>query len=204
MSFYRKKICPCLTHLAMSADSLRPYRETVAGQASGRVLEIGIGSGSNLGCYGHAVESVSGIDPSEAMLRRAASVNSTAPVTLLQAAGEALPFEPSSFDCVVSTWTLCSVSDPDLVLHEIGRVLKPGGRFLYVEHGRSPDENVSRWQDRLNPAWRRFAGGCNINRPFFKILAESDLRALSQNAAYGPGPRLFAFFHQGTAVRGCD
>ncbi|ORE97029.1 type 11 methyltransferase [Aurantimonas sp. 22II-16-19i] len=86
-------------------------------------------------------------------------------------------------------------------MEEIGRVLKPGGHFLYVEHGLSPEENVSRWQDRLNPAWHRFAGGCNINRPISKIVAESSFRVVSDNNAYASGPRLFAFFYQGDAVR---
>lgn len=201
MSFYRERVCPCLTHLAMSASSLRSYRETIARQASGRVLEIGIGSGANLGFYGRSVESLVGIDPSEGMLRRAAGVETKFPVRLLRSAGEALPLDSGSFDCVVSTWTLCSVSDPNLVLREISRVLKPGGHFLYVEHGRAPDESVAQWQDRLNPAWRRVAGGCNINRLVSKIVAGSSLRVLSQTNAYAPGPRLFAFFYQGNAAR---
>ena len=201
MSFYRESVCPCLTHLAMSASSLRPYRQAVTRQASGRVLEIGVGSGANLGFYGNSVECVIGIDPSAGMLRRAAGVDTNIPVMLLQSVGEALPLDSGSFDCVVSTWTLCSVSDPRLVLKEIGRVLKPGGHFLYVEHGLSPEENVSRWQDRLNPAWHRFAGGCNINRPISNIVAESSFRAVSDSNAYASGPRLFAFFYQGDAIR---
>ncbi|NDW07859.1 class I SAM-dependent methyltransferase [Jiella pacifica] len=201
MSFYRESICPCLTHLAMSAGRLRPYREAVTRQASGRVLEIGVGSGANLGFYGSSVESVVGIDPSAAMLRRAAGVDTNIPVMLRQSAGEALPLESGSFDCVVSAWTLCSVSDAHLVLQEISRVLKPGGHFLYVEHGRSPDDNVSRWQDRLNPVWRRFAGGCNINRPISKLVAESSFHVISDNNAYASGPRLFAYFYQGDVVR---
>lgn len=201
MSFYRESVCPCLTHLAMRAGSLRPYREAVTRQASGRVLEIGVGSGANLGFYRNSLECVIGIDPSAGMLRRAAAVDTHIPVMLLQSAGEALPFDSGSFDCVVSTWTLCSVSDPRLVLKEISRVLKPGGHFLYVEHGRSPEENASRWQDRLNPAWQRFAGGCNINRPISKMVAESSFRVISDNNAYASWPRLFAYFYQGDVVR---
>lgn len=201
MSFDRESVCPCLTHLAMRAGSLRPYREAVTRQASGRVLEIGVGSGANLGFYRNSLECVIGIDPSAGMLRRAAAMDTHIPVMLLQSAGEALPLESGSFDCVVSTWTLCSVSDPRLVLKEISRVLKPGGHFLYVEHGRSPDDNVSRWQDRLNPAWNRFAGGCHINRPISKIVAASNLRRISDSNAYASGPRLFAYFYQGDVVR---
>jgi ubiquinone/menaquinone biosynthesis C-methylase UbiE len=185
----------------MRAGSLRPYREAVTRQASGRVLEIGVGSGANLGFYRNSLECVIGIDPSAGMLRRAAAMDTHIPVMLLQSAGEALPLESGSFDCVVSTWTLCSVSDPRLVLKEISRVLKPGGHFLYVEHGRSPDDNVSRWQDRLNPAWNRFAGGCHINRPISKIVAASNLRRISDSNAYASGPRLFAYFYQGDVVR---
>ena len=200
MNPYGRYLCPCLTHLAMSAESLRPYRHAAAQHARGRVLEIGIGSGRNFDFYGNLVESVVGVDPSPALLQRASTVKTAFPVDLIEGEAEALPFPDSSFDSVVSTWTLCSVTDPRRVLQEIHRVLRPSGEFLYVEHGQAPDEQVARWQDRLNPLWRPVAGGCNLNRPVSDIVAGAGMQLLSWKNEYAFGPRLLTYFYQGRAT----
>ena len=201
MSFYRESVCPCLTHLAMRAGSLRPYREAVTRQASGRVLEIGVGSGANLGFYRNSLECVIGIDPSAGMLRRAAAMDTHIPVMLLQSAGEALPLESGSFDCVVSTWTLCSVSDPRLVLKEISRVLKPGGKILFSEHGLAPDEGVSKWQRRIEPVWKPLAGGCHLTRDTEAMFASAGFRLEDAETMYLPStPKVAGFVSWGTAV----
>lgn len=133
--------------------------------ARGRVLEIGVGTGLSFGHYAQDVELV-GIDPSEPMLRRARQRAAALgrDVTLLEAPAEALPFEDDSFDTVVTLAVLCTVDDPARALHEIRRVLRPGGHFVFLEHVRAADPKLARWQDRLDRPWGWVAGGCHPNR----------------------------------------
>jgi ubiquinone/menaquinone biosynthesis C-methylase UbiE len=133
--------------------------------ARGRVLEIGVGTGLSLAHYPPDVELV-GVDPSEPMLRRARrrAAELRREVTLVEAPAEALPFEDESFDTVVSLAVLCTVDDPSRVLQEIRRVLRPGGRFVFLEHVRSSDPKLAQWQDRLERPWGWIAGGCHPNR----------------------------------------
>ena len=140
MRFYDRHVLPRLTHLAMRQEQLRPYRERVVSAASGRVLEIGIGSGLNLPFYPDAVERVIGVDPSPGLLRLAseAARRSVPDTELIEGTAEELPVEDRSVDCAVVSWTLCSVMDPDRALAEIRRVLKPDGIFSVVEHGLAP------------------------------------------------------------------
>ncbi|MGH7078262.1 MAG: class I SAM-dependent methyltransferase, partial [Acetobacteraceae bacterium] len=166
MSLYQHLILPPLLHLAMRQKSLMPFRRRVIGAAEGRVLEIGIGSGLNLPLYGPGVRSVIGVEPSRELLRMARPRAATAavPIELLEASAEVLPLEQGTIDTVVTTWTLCTIPDAQAALAEVRRVLKPGGKLLFVEHGRAPEPGVARWQDRLDPLWRRLAGGCHLNR----------------------------------------
>ena len=154
MGFYAEHILPPLLGLAMGQKNLRPYRERVIGQASGRVLEIGIGPGLNLPLYGPGVHSVAALDPSPPLLRRARDQAALArvPVELIEGSAEELSFEKASFDTVVMTWTLCTIPDASRALAEMRRVLRPSGALLFVEHGRAPEPNVARWQDRLGSA----------------------------------------------------
>ena len=140
--------------------------------ASGRVLEIGVGTGLSFAHY-PAVDELVGVDPSEPMLRRARrrAAELGRDVALVEAPAEALPFEDESFDTVVSLAVLCTVADPQRALSEISRVLRPGGRFVFLEHVRSPDPTLARWQDRLERPWGWFAGGCHPNRPTEQLLA---------------------------------
>jgi ubiquinone/menaquinone biosynthesis C-methylase UbiE len=134
--------------------------------ASGRVLEIGAGTGANLPHYPAAIDELVLTEPNEAMLERARRRGATAarPATLVQASAQELPFPDESFDTVVSTVVLCSVPDQAAALREVRRVLRPGGKLLFVEHVRSDDPRVAKWQDRLDPLWRRLADGCHPNR----------------------------------------
>lgn len=183
-------------------DDLRP--ETVAA-AEGRVLEVGFGTGLNLGFYPPAVKHVVGVDPNAP--RGLAEVDARVarapfPVERHALGPEGgLPFDDASFDCVVTTWTLCSIPEPEPALAEMRRVLRPGGSYLFVEHGRADRPSTARWQDRLNPAWRRFADGCNMNRAIDALVADAgfELRSLQRFRARGPG--VLAHMYRGLASR---
>jgi SAM-dependent methyltransferase len=176
MSFYENKILPHLLNLAMQQKDLAAYRQRVVPAAHGRVLEIGIGSGLNLPFYTAAVDQVIGLDPSLPLLEMARrhARDGGVPVALLQASAEAIPLDDASVDTVLTTWTLCSIPDVRAALAEMRRVLKPGGSFLFVEHGRAPEQGVARWQNRLTPVWRPISGGCHLNRPINTLIQNSD------------------------------
>ena len=201
MGLYERWILPRLTHGVMGGKDFGPYRERVVSQARGRVLEIGIGSGHNLPYYGPEVQSVTGVDPSVGMshLARKAAARVSLPVELRVQSAEALPLEDASVDTAVSTWTLCSIPEPLQALREIRRVLRPGGRLLFVEHGRAPEAEVTSWQDRLTPLWKHCAGGCHLNRKVDDLLRAAGFDIVELHTAYSKGPRPFAFMYEGVA-----
>jgi ubiquinone/menaquinone biosynthesis C-methylase UbiE len=201
MSFYQRHVLPHLLHFAMQQNYLVPFRNRVIGAAEGRVLEIGIGSGLNFPLYGAAVTSVIGLEPSPELLRMARPRASTAavPITLLDASAEAIPLDDRSMDTVVTTWTLCTIPNAPLALSEMRRVLKPAGTLLFVEHGRAPEPGVQRWQDRLDPLWSRFAGGCHLNRKMDDLIAGSGFRIDAMTNTRVPGPRTHTFLYEGSA-----
>lgn len=151
-------------------------REMLAG-ASGRVLEIGSGTGANLEHYPRTIEELVCTEPEEPMARRlrAKGEQSGLPVQVVEAPAERLPFDDDSFDTAVAALVLCTVTDPGAALDEIARVLKPGGRFIFMEHVRATDPGLAKWQDRLHPLWLRFAHGCHCNRPTLDTIAASPL-----------------------------
>src|SRR5947207_10255696 len=166
MGFYNDHILPRVCDLAMRNKQLRPYRERVIGAAEGRVIEIGVGSGRNLAFYRPPVREVLALEPAPrliAMARRASHPDM--PVSFIEGSAEAIPLDDHSVDTVVTTWTLCSIPQAVTALSEMRRVLRPGGRLLFVEHGLAPDERVRRWQNRLTPLWAHICGGCHLNRP---------------------------------------
>lgn len=199
--FYGRCVLPSLLHLAMRQPVLTPYRQRAARAAEGRVLEIGIGSGLNLGLYGLAVTEVVGIEPSSALLDRARKAAASAPVRteLIEGSAEALPMESASFDTVMTTWTLCTIPDAARALDEIRRVLRPSGSLLFVEHGRAPEPGVARWQDRLDPIWTRVAGGCHLNRSIANLVASRGFRLDALATSRVPGPRTHTFLYEGRA-----
>jgi ubiquinone/menaquinone biosynthesis C-methylase UbiE len=204
MSFYQRRVLPYLLHFAMRQETLVPFRKRVIGAAEGRVLEIGVGSGLNLPLYGLAVRSVVALEPSAELLamahRRAAAAS--VPVEFLEASAEAMPIETSSIDTLVTTWTLCTIPDAPRALAEMRRVLKPGGVLLFVEHGRAPEQGVARWQDRLDPLWSRFAGGCYLNRKIDALIAGNGFRIDALAHSRLPGPRTHTFIYEGCARPG--
>ncbi|WP_336429185.1 class I SAM-dependent methyltransferase [Roseovarius sp. E0-M6] len=203
MRCYDRYILPRLTHLAMGQDQLLPYRRRAVSSAKGRVLEIGIGSGLNLGLYQNGVRHVIGIDPSPELIRFAeeAALRAARETELVQGRAEELPLKTSSVDCVIATWTLCSVSDPRQALSEIRRVLKPDGIFSFVEHGLAPEPGVQRWQKWLTPVWRRCAGNCHLDRPTTALVEEGGFRLHDLTTGYATGPKPMVFMYEGCARR---
>src|SRR5262245_2305488 len=200
MGLYQDWVVPTLIDLSMRNKRLRPYRERVAGAAEGRVLDVGIGSGLNLPLYGQARE-VFGVDPSSRLLARAQdqAQHTRVPVHLLEGSAERIPLADRSMDTVVMTWTGCSIPDIRAALREMRRVLTPGGRLLFVEHGRAPEPRVARWQERLDPFWVRFSGGCHLSRKIDDLLSEAGFRIEEVKTRYIPVPKITAFLYEGAA-----
>lgn len=164
-----------------------------------------MGTGLNLDCYPPPVEAVTGIDPNPGMLELAArqAERSPRPVELVPGRAESLPCADRSFDTVVSTATLCSVADPTAALAEAHRVLAPGGRLLFLEHGLADRLCIARWQRRLTPLQRRLGDGCHLDRDFAALFAASPFTIDQLEAAFDPRmPKLAGYFYRGTALRG--
>jgi ubiquinone/menaquinone biosynthesis C-methylase UbiE len=201
MGFYSEIILPRLCDFAMRNKELVSFRERVIGAAEGRVLEIGVGSGLNLPFYRPPVREVLALEPAPRLVAMARGVSrgTIMPISFLEASAEAIPLEQHSVDTVVTTWTLCSIPQAATALTEMRRVLRPGGRLLFVEHGLSPDEGVHRWQDRLTPAWRCITGGCHLNRPIRGMIEGAGFRIDRIETGYIPGPRPMTYMYEGSA-----
>lgn len=202
MSFYEAKVLPRLIALACGTKPTRKQREKIVPRAAGDVLEIGFGNGANLPHYDAAmVRKIWGLEPSEGMRRLAADniEASGLDVELIDLPGEEIPLDNNAVDTVVITYTLCSISDVATALEGVRRVLKPGGALLFCEHGKAPDSNVYKWQKRLNPGWKRLAGGCNIDRDIPQLLNGSGFTIEEDNRMYIPGFRALSYNYWGVA-----
>jgi ubiquinone/menaquinone biosynthesis C-methylase UbiE len=201
MRLYQDLLLPALIDLSMRNKRLRPYRERVAGAARGRILDIGIGSGLNLPLYGQQASEIFALDPSPRLLARAQdqAQHTQVPVHLLEGSAECIPLADHSMDTVVMTWTGCSIPDIRTALREMRRVLSHGGRLLFVEHGRAPEPAVARWQERLDPLWLRFSGGCHLSRKIDDLLSDAGFRIEGLKTGYIPGPRIMTFLYEGAA-----
>jgi ubiquinone/menaquinone biosynthesis C-methylase UbiE len=200
MGFYQDQIVPLLINLAMRQRSLADYRRRVVPAAEGRVLEIGVGPGLNLPFYSQRARQVIGLEPSPkliALARRAQ--RAAAGAQFIEGSAEEIPLKDGTIDTVVMTWTLCSIPDPSRALGEIRRVLKPGGRLLFAEHGRAPEPNVALWQDRLTPMWKCFAGGCHLNRAIGPLIEAAGFAFDRCETGYMRGPRPLTFMYEGSA-----
>jgi ubiquinone/menaquinone biosynthesis C-methylase UbiE len=202
MGLYNKYILPKATQFACSSKPAMRQREKVVPLAEGRVLEIGIGSGLNLPYYDTTrVTKVWGLDPSPEMQKLAEQAARSAPfdVELIGLPGDEIPLENDSVDTVVVTYTLCTIPETDPALRQMARVLKPGGNLIFCEHGAAPDEGVRRWQDRVNPIWKRLGGGCHLNRPIPDLIEGGGFRIDGLETMYIPGWRPASFNYWGTA-----
>jgi ubiquinone/menaquinone biosynthesis C-methylase UbiE len=200
MGFYRDQIVPLLTNLSMRNKRLSAYRDRVVPAATGRVLEIGIGSGLNLPRYSPNVQHLIGLEPSPKLLGMARhAVRLVIPVDLIEGSAEEIPLEKASVDTVVTTWTLCTIPDASRALYEMRRVLKPGGRLLFVEHGRASDPNVVWWQDHLTPIWKSIGGGCHLNRAIGSLIEGAGFRFERLETSYMRGPKPMTFMYEGSA-----
>jgi len=201
MGFYSRYVLPRLIDSACSQPPLNDLRQQFVPQARGRVLEIGIGSGLNLRYY-KEIESLTGLEPNDALTERAQRRAKQAPFKVdgLRAGAENIPAQDRTFDSIVCTWTLCSVTDPSRALSEMRRVLKPEGKLYFIEHGLAPDEPTQAWQRRLNPIWGVIGGGCQLNRNIPKLVEGAGLTALQLDKGFVPGPKFAAFMYRGIAA----
>jgi len=201
MGFYSDFILPRLCDLAMRNKEFVPIRERVIGAAEGKVLEIGVGSGMNLPFYRPPVREVLALEPAPRLVSMARSAPRATgmPVNFLEASAEAIPLDQHSVDTIVTTWTLCSIPQAAIALAEMRRVLRPGGKLLFAEHGLAPDAGVGWWQDRLTPVWRRIGGGCHLNRPIRSMIEGAGFRIDRIETGYIPGPKPMTFMYEGSA-----
>jgi ubiquinone/menaquinone biosynthesis C-methylase UbiE len=204
LGFYHHYVFPFVMDLALSSRVYRKPRQRTLARASGRILEIGFGTGMNLQYYPPQVKRIEAIDPDVDLDRYSQRRMQASPIEVdfhhLDA--EHLPFAAESFDTVVCTLTLCTIPDAAHALAEVRRVLKPGGQFLFLEHGLSPDPSVARWQHRLTPIQRRLVGGCNLDRDTVPLIAASGLRVRDVEHYYlRRMPRLVGYMTEGSAVK---
>jgi ubiquinone/menaquinone biosynthesis C-methylase UbiE len=201
VGLYDTHILPRLIRTGMQQEVLTPIRRRLTQEASGRVLEIGVGSGINLPLYSDRVTQVIGIEPSAPLLAmaRESAARSTVPIDLRDASVEAIPLDAASVDTVVSTFTLCSVPDVTQALGEIRRVLRPGGRLLFAEHGSASDARVRRWQNLLTPMWKRCCGGCHLNRDMARLIESAGFVFERLETGYLEGPKVMTFVYEGSA-----
>ncbi|MFI1394572.1 class I SAM-dependent methyltransferase [Streptomyces sp. NPDC020681] len=205
MGFYAERVVPRIVNVACGAKQAGPLRRRVCEGLEGEVVEIGFGTGHNVPFYPPAVTGVAAVEPSELGWRLAGERigASSIPVRRAGLDGQSLPFEDDSFDAALSTWTLCTIPDAVAALREVRRVLKPGGTLHFVEHGLAPeqDENVRRWQRRLDPVNQRFLGGCHLTRPIVEMLTTAGFTITELDVFYEKGaPKAMAADSLGTAV----
>jgi len=204
-NWYEEHVVPRLIRCACSGPAIMKLREKVVPLASGAVFELGCGGGLNQRLYDSArISSYAGVDPSSKGLEfaRAEASRKGWANDIRNGTGEAIPFADESFDSVVCTFTLCSVQDPLQTLREMRRVLKPGGRLLFAEHGAAPDAEVARWQVRIEPIWKRIAGGCHLTRPVGPAIGANGYALDPLGAQYAPKvPRFAGWMEWGVATK---
>jgi ubiquinone/menaquinone biosynthesis C-methylase UbiE len=205
MSWYDERIVPHLISFACSIKPVRMQREKVVPLAQGDVLEIGLGSGLNLPYYdSQKVRKIWGLEPSEGMRKLAAKnlQGMNLDLEFIDLPGEEIPLESNSIDTVLVTYTLCTIPDAATALEGMRRVLKPEGRLLFCEHGVAPDDNVRRWQNRLNAGWGKIAGGCNMNRDVPAMINAAGFKIVQDERMYIPGLRILSYNYWGSATPG--
>lgn len=203
MGLYSRVVFPRLLDLSMSSESMTSYRQQLLAGVSGDVLEIGFGTGLNLPHYPAAVRSLTTVEPNEGMGAIAQTRINASPIkiTTTSLSGENLSLSNNSFDNIVCTWTLCSIPNVKKALSEAYRVLKPGGKFFFIEHGLSSEPNIETWQNRLTPIQRIVADGCHLNRQIDELVANIFDEITVETFYADDLPRLMGYFYQGTATK---
>lgn len=200
---WERFVVPRLIGCACSQPQIMKRRSQIVPRARGKVLELGAGSGINAEFYlPGKVACVTGIDPSVELLARAQPKAAVAkvPIDLVGGIAESLPFSDNSFDTVLITFTLCSVQDQAQSLREARRVLKPGGQLLVLEHGVAPDTGVAKWQHRIEPIWKRIAGGCHLTRPIIDAVTTEGFEVTERTGEYMPKtPSILGWVESGVA-----
>jgi ubiquinone/menaquinone biosynthesis C-methylase UbiE len=207
MGFYRDRILPRLVDRICGDQELAPLRERVCAGLSGEVVELGFGSGTNLPFYPATVSRVQAVEPADLAWRLAADrlAASAVPVERAGTDGQRLPFADDSADAALVTFTLCTVPDPVAALREVHRVLVPGGRLHFLEHGLAPDAAVRRWQRRVEPVQKRLAGGCHLTRPIVELVEQGGFTVETVDEFYlESGPKFGGACSLGIAVRQRD
>jgi ubiquinone/menaquinone biosynthesis C-methylase UbiE len=203
MRFYDDRILPHIVDCACSMGQVMKLRSQLVPRATGTVLEVGMGSGINLQFYNATkVNLVYGLEPSEGMRRKAQNNLAASPVsvTWLDLPGEKIPLAGNSVDTVLLTFTLCTIPGWHAALQQMKRVLKPGGELLFVEHGESPDATTRKWQHRITPGWKLFAGGCHLNRDIAAMIQDAGFEITELNNLYIPGaPKIAGYIYKGIA-----
>jgi ubiquinone/menaquinone biosynthesis C-methylase UbiE len=203
MGWYADRVLPRVTDVLLRNREFTAIRARVCAGLQGEVLEVGFGSGRNVPHYPASVTRVRAVDPAtlgrELAAERVAA--SPVPVEYIGLDGAQLPLENASVDHVLTTWTMCTIPDVEGALDEMRRVLRPGGSLHFVEHGRAPQANVARWQDRLTPLQRRVFGGCHLNRPIAELVDHAGLRVAKLDNYFASGPKPFAYMYEGVATK---
>jgi ubiquinone/menaquinone biosynthesis C-methylase UbiE len=205
MSFYDDRILPHIINTAMNTKQTREIRRRVCADLKGEIVEIGFGTGHNLPYLPSEVSRLFAVEPSGVGVRLAADriEASAVAVDVIGLDGQRLPLDDARVDAVLCTWSLCTIPDPVAAVREARRVLRPGGTFHFVEHGRAPDEGARRWQNRLNGIQRRIGGGCNLNRDIAGIIEAGGMRVTHLDRYYGKGgPKAYGAMYEGVAVPG--
>jgi ubiquinone/menaquinone biosynthesis C-methylase UbiE len=189
MGFYADQVVPRLVDIACGSSLTESSRERACAGLHGRVVEIGFGSGLNVPFYPAAVDSVSAVEPADLGWRLAGKrlAASRVPVERSGLDGQSLPFPDNTFDSALSTWTMCTIPDVDAALHEVRRVLKPGGTLHFVEHGLAPHEKVRRWQHRFEPIQKTVAGGCHLTREIPALVRAAGFEIRDLDTFYEKG-----------------
>ena len=203
MGLYGDRVLPRIVDVACGRKSSNDLRNRVCEGLYGRVVEIGFGSGLNIPFYPDAVDAIAAVEPADLGWKLAGKrlAESSVPVERCGLDGQSLPLADNSCDTALSTWTLCTIPDAIAALHEVRRVLKPGGTFHFVEHGLAPDDEVQKWQRRLDPLQQRLFGGCHLTRPILDLLTRAGFTVTDVDIFYDEGsPKFLTAQSLGVAV----